>query len=70
VLLVGIDWADAEHVYCLMDDAGTVLETGTIAHSPEALDHLVTTVRAHATTPDEICIALETAHVPLAGTLL
>jgi transposase len=70
VLLVGIDWADAEHVYCLMDDAGSVLETGTIPHSAEGLDRLATTIRAHAKEPDEICVALETAHGPLAGTLL
>lgn len=70
MLLVGIDWADAEHVYCLMDDAGSVLETGTIPHSAEGLDRLATTIRAHTQEPDEICVALETAHGPLVGTLL
>ena len=35
VLLVGIDWADKEHVYCLMDDAGTTLSTGTMEHTAE-----------------------------------
>ncbi len=70
MLLVGIDWADAEHVYCLMDDAGAVLKTGTISHAAEGLDRLATTIGAHAKQPDEICVALETAHGPLVGTLL
>jgi hypothetical protein len=35
VPLVGIDWADQEHVYCLMDEAGTTLSTGTIEHTAE-----------------------------------
>ena len=70
MLLVGIDWADAEHVYCLMDDAGAVLKTGAIPHSAEGLDRLTTTIRAYAKEPDKICVALETVHGPLAGTLL
>jgi transposase len=70
VLLVGIDWADAEHVYCLMDDASSVLETGTIPHSAEGLDRLTATIRAYAAEPLEVCVALETAHGPLVGTLL
>ncbi len=70
VLLVGIDWADAEHVYCLMDDTGSVLETGTIPHSAAGLDRLATTIRAHAKEPGEICVALEMAHGLLVGTLL
>ncbi len=68
MLLVGIDWADAEHVYCLMDDIGSILETGTIPHSAEGLARLATTIRTHAKEPDEIYVALETAHGPLAGT--
>ncbi len=70
MLLVGIDWADAEHVYCLMDDTGSILETGTIPHSAEGLARLATSIRTHAKEPDEIYVALETAHGPLAGMLL
>jgi transposase len=53
-----------------MDDAGSVLETGTIPHSAEGLDRLTATIRVHATEPHEVCVALETAHGPLVGTLL
>ncbi len=38
MLLVGIDWADTEHVYCLMDEAGNTLTTGTISHAAEGFD--------------------------------
>jgi len=41
VLLVGIDWADKEHVYCLMDEAGTTLSTGTIEHTAEGLERFI-----------------------------
>lgn len=40
VLLVGIDWADKEHAYCVMDEAGTVLATGVVRHSPEGFAQL------------------------------
>ncbi len=70
MLLVGIDWADATHVYCVMDEAGTTLASGTIPHTPEGLDHLLAIIRGHAKDPQEICVALETSHGPLIGTLL
>ena len=40
VLLVGIDWADTEHIYCLMDDTGATLATGTIDHTAEGLERI------------------------------
>ena len=45
VLLVGIDWADKAHVYCLMDDAGTTLSTGTMEHTAEGLEQFMNIVR-------------------------
>jgi len=70
VLLVGIDWADKEHVYCLMDDAGTTLATGTVEHTAEGLERFMNAVRARVQTPNDILIALETPHGPLVGALL
>ena len=70
MLLVGIDWADKEHVYCLMDEAGTTLSTGTIEHTAEGLEHFVNTVRARAQRPGDVLVALETSHGPLVGALL
>lgn len=70
MLLVGIDWGDARHVYCLMDESGTVLATGTIPHAPEGLERLRATIHDHASGAQAIYVALETRHGPLVGFLL
>jgi len=70
VLLVGIDWADREHVYCLMDEAGTTLSTGTMEHTAEGLEQFMNAVRARVQAPNEVLVAIETSHGPLVGALL
>jgi len=70
VLLVGIDWADKEHVYCSMDEAGTTLSTGTIEHTAEGLEHFMTAVRARVQAPTDVLVAIETSHGLLVGALL
>ncbi len=68
--MVGIDWADAEHVYCLMDETGATLATGTIDHTAEGLDRFMTLVRARVQQPQDVLVALETSQGPLVGALL
>jgi len=70
VLLVGIDWADTEHVYCLMDESGTTLATGTIDHTAEGLERFTALVRARVQPSQDVLVALETSHGPLVGALL
>ncbi len=70
MLLVGIDWADTEHVCCVMDETGKTLATRTISHTAEGLEQLIAAIRVHATDPREVCVALETRHGPLVGRLL
>jgi transposase len=70
VLLVGIDWADAEHVYCLMDESGATLASGTIDHTAEGLERFMALVRARVQTPQDVLVALETSQGPLVGALL
>lgn len=70
MLLVGIDWADRAHTYCLMDETGAVRASGTIPHTAEDLDRLMAIIRSHAVGPQDVCIALETRHGPLVGVLL
>jgi len=70
VLLVGIDWADREHVYCVMDEAGTTLSTGTMEHTAEGLEQFIAAVRARVQGPDDVLVAIETSHGPLVGALL
>lgn len=70
MLLVGIDWAQQEHVYCLMDEGGTVLATGTVPNTAEGLHTLLGRIRTQPTDPAEVCVALETHAGPLVGELL
>jgi transposase len=70
VLLVGIDWGDQVHVYCLMDEAGRTLSTGTIEHTADGLESFMNAVRARVQSPSDVLVAIETAHGPLVGALL
>ena len=70
MLLVGIDWADKEHVYCLMDETGTTLSTGMVEHTAEGIEHFMAAVRARAKGPSDVLVAIETSHGPLVGVLL
>lgn len=70
MLLVGIDWADREHVYCLIDKAGSTLSTGTIEHTADGLQCFIDAVRARVQTPSDVLVAIETSHGPLVGALL
>jgi len=70
VLLVGIDWADAAHAYCVMDEAGATLASGSIPHTPEGLATLVAAIRTRARAPEEVAVALETSQGLLVGALL
>lgn len=70
MLFVGIDWADAEHVYCLMDETGQTLASETIPHTPEGLETLLATIYMHARAPQEVSVALETSQGLLVSALL
>ncbi len=70
MLLVEIDWADKEHVYCLMDEAGTTLSTGTVEHTAEGLERFMAAIRARAQAAHGVLVALETPHGPLVAALL
>jgi transposase len=70
LLLVGIDWADVEHTYCVMDEVGSVATSGSIPHTPEGFAQLVSTIRARVAEPADVCVALETRQGPLVAALV
>ncbi len=70
MLLIGIDWADTEHVYCLMDETGATLATGTIEYTAEGLERFMALVRGRVQTPQDFLVALGTSQGPLVGALL
>jgi transposase len=59
---LGIDWSEAKHVVCVMNSAGAVVQTLTIAHNLDGLLKLDHAIQALGQPPSTVQIALETAH--------
>ena len=62
MLLVGIDWAEAEHAVCLLDAAGAVLRRLRVAHSAAGFRRLRAAVAEAESAPAAEHVALERAH--------
>jgi len=70
MLLVGIDWAEAEHAACLLDSSGVVLRQLRVPHSPVGIRRLRTAIAAVEPTAQAVLVALERAHGLLVDALL
>ena len=70
MLLVGIDWAEAEHAVCLMDGAGTVRRRLRVPHSAAGLRRLRAAVAEQEPEAEAVLVALERAHGLLVEALL
>jgi transposase len=70
VIYLGIDWAEAHHDACVMDEAGTVLATGRVREGVEGLARLHEMVAAHAEEPSEVIVGIETDRGLLVGALV
>lgn len=66
-ILVGIDWADEEHAYEMLDPHGE-RHRGTVLQTPEALDELFTRWQQQFNAEIDVC--LETSRGPLVNALL
>jgi transposase len=62
VLYLGVDWAEAHHDVCLMDEAGRVLERARVTEGLEGLRRLHELVGRHqeADAPAEVVVGIET----------
>lgn len=60
MIFVGIDWAEAHHAVCVLDEQGGVLASRKIAEGSAGATELVTLLAKHATTPTEVVIGIET----------
>lgn len=56
----GIDWADAEHRVCILDEARQKLASFSVAHSLEGFEKLEGRLSKHVSRPEDVRIALET----------
>jgi hypothetical protein len=61
-LLIGIDWSQAKHDICFLNEAGAALARLTIAHSADGFARLEAQRAKLGFKPSECCVALETAH--------
>lgn len=56
----GIDWADAEHEVCLLNDRGKEVERFTISHSAAGFGELRDRLLKHAGSPEQVACIIET----------
>jgi transposase len=69
-IYVGIDWAEAHHDICVLDEAGTVLAKRRITEGLEGVGQLHAMLADHAQEPDQVVVGIETDRGLLVGTLL
>jgi hypothetical protein len=59
VIFVGVDWAEAHHEVCVLDQAGAVLGRRRVAHGVAGVAQLHGLVADHAAEPSEVVIGVE-----------
>jgi transposase len=70
VIFVGIDWAEAHHDVCVLDERGGVLAKGRVLDGVEGVARLHALVAEHAEEPGEVLIGIETDRGLLVGALV
>jgi hypothetical protein len=60
MIFVGVDWAEAHHDVCVLDEEGSVLDRRQVLDSLEGLRQLVEVAAEHAEDPSEVVLAIET----------
>jgi transposase len=70
VIFVGIDWAEAHHDVCVLDERGVVLAKGRVLDGVEGLARLHAMVAEHAEEPGEGVIGIETDRGLLVGAMV
>ena len=59
MIFVGVDWAEAHHEVCVLDQAGAVLGRRRVAHGVAGVAQLHGLVADHASEPSEVVIGVE-----------
>jgi transposase len=70
VIFAGIDWAEAHHDVCVLDQDGRVLGKGRVPDSIEGVGRLHAMVGEHAEEPSEVVVGIEIDRGLLVGALL
>ncbi len=70
MIFVGIDWAEAHHDICVLDESGGVLAKRRIVEGLEGVGQLHALLADHAAEPNQVVIGTETDRGLLVGALV
>jgi hypothetical protein len=70
MLFLGVDWGEAHHDLCLLDQAVMVLAARRIADGVAGVGELHGLVAAHAEQPAQVAVGIETDRGLLVGAML
>ncbi len=70
MIFVGVDWAEAHHDVCVLDEAGAVLAKRRIAEGVQGVTQLHALLADHADDPSQIVVGIETDRGLLIGAML
>ncbi len=70
MVFVGVDWAEAHHDVCVVDEAGTVLGKRRVPDGLEGVRQIHALVAAHAEQPEQVVVGIETDRGLLVGALV
>jgi transposase len=70
MVFVGVDWAEAHHDVCIVDEAGQVLGKGRVPEGLEGVRQIHELVAQQAEQPEQIVVGIETDRGLLVGALL
>lgn len=67
---MGIDWSEAHHDVCVLDDKGMVLAKGKVSDDVSGVGRLHAMAAEHAEDPSEVVVGIETDRGLLVGSLV
>ena len=70
MIYVGIDWAEAHHDVCVLDEGGGILSKGRVPDDLEGVARLHQMAADHVEEPSEVVVGIETDRGLLVGSLV
>ena len=70
MIFVGIDWSEAHHDACVLDEQGTVLAKGRVSDDVSGVGRLHAMLADHAEDPAEVVVGIETDRGLLVASLV
>jgi hypothetical protein len=67
VIFVGIDWSEAHHDVCVLDEQGRVLAKGKVSDDVSGVGRLHAMAAEHAEDPSEVVVGIEADRGLLVG---